>query len=59
MSLATIKFELLDLRSGERVLDLGCGEGRHAISAYLLTEVDVYGIDLSANDLATAKKSAG
>lgn len=56
MSLETIEFELLDLRPGERVLDLGCGEGRHTISAYLLAEVDVYGVDLSANDLATAKR---
>ncbi|MEM9620425.1 MAG: class I SAM-dependent methyltransferase [Pseudomonadota bacterium] len=51
----TIHFEHLNLRPGERVLDLGCGEGRHAISAYLLADVHVVGIDISAADLATAQ----
>lgn len=49
----------LDLRHfpmapGDRVLDLGCGEGRHAIHFYLAAEVLSLGVDLSARDLATA-----
>jgi ubiquinone/menaquinone biosynthesis C-methylase UbiE len=56
MSLETIDFNLLDLRTGERLLDLGCGEGRHAISAYLLADVNVIGVDLSSKDLNTAQQ---
>ena len=51
----TIDFEKLDLQSGDRVLDLGCGEGRHAISLHLETDAEVVGVDLSEADLATAK----
>jgi len=56
MSLETIDFKRLDLKAGEKILDLGCGEGRHAISAYLLAPVEVFGVDLSAGDLATAQE---
>ena len=55
MSLETINFHHLHLNSGERVLDVGCGEGRHSISAYLTADVHVTGIDLNAQDLATAR----
>jgi len=55
MSLETINFDLLGLRPGDRVLDLGCGEGRHSISAYLLYPIDIVGVDLSEEDLLTAK----
>ncbi len=30
----TVDYGLLDLRPGMTVLDLGCGEGRHAFEAY-------------------------
>ncbi|MDZ7670179.1 MAG: class I SAM-dependent methyltransferase [Gammaproteobacteria bacterium] len=50
----TIDFRHLHLQSGQRVLDLGCGEGRHAISAWLESPVDVVGLDLSPADLRTA-----
>ncbi len=56
MSLETISFEHFPLQAGERVLDLGCGEGRHAISAYLTADVHVIGLDLSEHDLATARQ---
>jgi SAM-dependent methyltransferase len=47
--------ELLALPSGSRVLDLACGQGRHA---HLLAEAgfDVDGLDLSAYLLAVARK---
>lgn len=55
MSLETINFQDLPLQAGDRVLDLGCGEGRHAISAFLTANVDVVGIDLNRSDLETAQ----
>ncbi len=54
MSLTTIDFQRFALRPGDRVLDLGCGEGRHAITAYLEERVQVLGLDLSLADLGVA-----
>jgi len=56
VSLTTIDFTRLDLAPGEKLLDLGCGEGRHAITAYLEGEVQVVGVDLSLHDLGTASQ---
>lgn len=50
----TVDFEKFGLRPGDRVLDLGCGEGRHVISAYMLGDVDSVGVDLGFNDLTIA-----
>lgn len=59
MSLTTVNFGRLHLCAGLRVLDLGCGEGRHAISAWLEAPVHVVGLDLNAADLNTARTRAG
>ena len=55
MSLATIDLHRLPLDPGIRVLDAGCGEGRHSISAWLEQPVHVTGIDLKLTDLRTAR----
>jgi ubiquinone/menaquinone biosynthesis C-methylase UbiE len=47
----TVDFRHLPLDSGDLVLDLGCGEGRHVISAYVEANVHSIGVDLSLNDL--------
>jgi len=47
----TVDFSHFRLHPGDRVLDLGCGEGRHVISAYLEAEVDAVGVDLCLDDL--------
>lgn len=49
--------ELLDLPRGSRILDMGCGTGRHAI---LLAQrgYRVTGVDLSEGMLAEARKAA-
>lgn len=44
------------LQSGQRVLDLGCGEGRHAIAMHLQDRADVLAIDLSLEDLRRARE---
>ena len=59
MSLTTIDFARFKLQPGDRVLDLGCGEGRHAITAYLDQKVRVVGLDLSLTDLGTAQERFG
>lgn len=46
----TVDFVRLGLRSGERVLDLGCGGGRHAFEAARLGG-EVAAIDRSAGDI--------
>lgn len=51
----TVDFKHLPLVAGDLVLDLGCGEGRHVISAYLEAEVHSVGVDLSLHDLQTTR----
>ena len=51
----TIKYRKLKLETGQLLLDMGCGEGRHSIGALLETPANVMGLDLSLEDLNTAK----
>lgn len=51
----TVDFSYLPLEAGDVVLDLGCGEGRHVISAYIEADVQAIGVDLSLHDLKAAK----
>ena len=52
----TVNFDHFPLESGDLVLDLGCGEGRHVISAYTEADVHSIGVDLSLEDLKTARE---
>jgi SAM-dependent methyltransferase len=60
----TVDFDRLGLRPGERVLDLGCGGGRHAFEMYR-RGADVIALDQDADELAgvlelfAAMKEAG
>lgn len=47
----TVDFDRLGLRPGERVLDLGCGAGRHAFEMYR-RGADVIAFDQDAEELA-------
>ena len=51
----TIKYRKLKLETDQLLLDMGCGEGRHSIGALLETPANVIGLDLSFEDLNTAK----
>jgi len=51
----TVDFNLIGLRAGMRVLDAGCGSGRHLCAAFRTPGVDVVGADLDTGDLAKAK----
>lgn len=53
--LLTVDLERLRLRSGEKLLDAGCGEGRHCFGA-LERGAHVVGLDL---DLASLRAGAG
>lgn len=48
----------LDLRSGQRVLDIGCGWGGLALYLHRVAGVDVTGITLSEEQLAIARERA-
>jgi ubiquinone/menaquinone biosynthesis C-methylase UbiE len=52
----TVDRNFFPMQPGQRVLDLGCGEGRHVIAACALDGVDAVGLDLSLDDLATARE---
>lgn len=49
----TVDYDRLGLNPGDLVLDLGCGEGRHAITAHLDKGVHAVGVDLCLSDLMT------
>ncbi len=49
----TVDFDILGFRPGDKVLDLGCGEGRHVIAFYVEADVHAVGVDLGFNDLKT------
>lgn len=52
----TIDFKRLNIKAGDRLLDLGCGEGRHCINAAIAhTDIQVVGVDLSHKDLTVAR----
>ena len=48
----------LDLRPGQRVLDIGCGWGGLALYLHELADVDVLGVTLSQEQLAVARQRA-
>lgn len=51
----TVDVKRLDLKSGSRILDAGCGSGRHICEAFRSQGVDVVGIDLNWNDILATR----
>jgi SAM-dependent methyltransferase len=54
--MVTVDFGRLDLAPGGRVLDLGCGSGRHTAAAYRRPGARVVGVDVARGDLSEARK---
>lgn len=52
----TIEIDRLDLREGQKVLDLGCGEGRHLHAAYFSAKITAIGLDLSYDDVVSTRE---
>ena len=52
----TMRFEHLALRPGMRVLDVGCGGGRHIRQTRLIPGVTAVGLDLGASEVADTAK---
>lgn len=51
----TARLGQLRLRPGARILDLGCGEGRHVHGFHMRGDVDVVGLDLDLPSLLKAR----
>lgn len=52
----TINYKLLNFANDDKLLDVGCGEGRHVIHACLEHNILGVGVDLSLRDLTTAQE---
>jgi SAM-dependent methyltransferase len=53
----TVRLDALDLRPGNRVLDLGCGDGRHTRGIRLLPGITTVALDIGEKEVATAAES--
>lgn len=47
----TVNFDKINLKPGIKILDIGCGPGRHVSAFYSKENVTVIGADLNLNDL--------
>jgi ubiquinone/menaquinone biosynthesis C-methylase UbiE len=51
----TVDFNRLDIKTGSRILDIGCGSGRHTCAAYGFKNTVTIGVDLSHAALVEAR----
>ncbi len=56
LSVVTVEFERLQINSGDKILDIGCGTGRHTSAAYRLHGISIVGTDPCFEDLIQADK---
>ena len=53
--MVTVDFNRLCIRPGYRILDIGCGSGRHTCAASRFTKVVAIGADINFDDVFEAK----
>ena len=51
----TVDFNKLNIQPGFKILDIGCGSGRHTCAAHQCRNVTVLGADINFRDLVEAK----
>ncbi|WP_028314609.1 class I SAM-dependent methyltransferase [Desulfatibacillum aliphaticivorans] len=51
----TVDFKRLKLKPGSRILDVGCGQGRHTCEAYCQPGITAVGLDLNPSDVAQTR----
>ena len=52
----TVDFQCLNTPADSRILDIGCGSGRHVAAAYALDRATVVGADANLEDLKAARE---
>lgn len=58
-TITTIDLQRLGLKPDDRLLDVGCGLGRHTLAAYRHCPLLAVGVDLSLADLQQAQHRFG
>ena len=53
--MVTVDFSRLAIGPGSRVLDIGCGTGRHTAAAYQCPNITIVGADLNFDDVRQAR----
>ena len=51
----TIDYDILGIKDGEKILDVGCGEGRHTTKACEQASCTVYALDIDKTSVAKTK----